>query len=45
MKSKLQNYFIYPTKPAGDDPANVEVPKKEQLMIDKNMVCAEEVSE
>lgn len=42
MQKKLQNCFIYRTKPVGDGPKNVEVPKKKkQLMIGKT-ICAEE---
>lgn len=41
---KLIVGIFYPTKASGDSPTNVwEVPKKEQFIIDKNMICAKEV--
>lgn len=41
---KLILEIFYPTKASGDSTTNVwEVPKKEQFIIDKNMICAEEV--
>lgn len=44
-KSKLQNCFIYRTKPVGDGPKKKNPPKKKsQLMIGKT-ICAEEVSQ
>lgn len=44
-KSKLQNCFIYLTKPVGDGPKKKnQKKKKNQLMIGKT-ICAEEVSQ
>lgn len=39
MQKKLQNCFIYRTKPVGDGPKNVEVPKKKAGYDWQNNLC------